>query len=288
MTATQTFQMPAPPRHLPSRETVVLLHSSAASARQWDALAERLQARFDVHALDLHGHGRQAAWGGERALSLHDEAALVLPVIERAGGAHLIGHSYGGAVALHLAATRPALVRSLAVYEPVLFRLLADHEPQSAAAQEAFGLAERMRALVAEGRAEHAAQRFIDYWSGASAWARMGVQRQDAIAARIDIVVQHFDALYAEPLPAARLARLGMPVLCLAGDRSTAAALRIAALLRELLPAARHETLTGLAHMGPITHAEQVNERLLRFHGLDAVAAVSPASGQPSGAFHSH
>jgi pimeloyl-ACP methyl ester carboxylesterase len=113
----------------PDRESVVLLHSSAASARQWDALAERLRPAFEVHAIDLHGHGRQAPWRCDRALSVHDEVAIVLPAMERAGGAHQIGHSYGGAVALHLEAARPSLVRSLAVYEPVLFHLLAHHEP---------------------------------------------------------------------------------------------------------------------------------------------------------------
>lgn len=268
MTATRhPLHTPASPRS--GRETIILLHSSAASARQWDALAERLRPTFDVHAVDLHGHGGQAAWRGERAMSVHDDAALVLPIIESAGRAHLIGHSYGGAVALHLAAARPSLVRSLAVYEPVLFRLLADHEPLGAAARQAFDLAETMRALMADGRAAAAAERFIDYWSGASAWARMGPERQRAVASRMAAVVQHFDTLYAEALPAARLAGLTMPMLCLSGDRSTAAALHIAALLRALLPGAQHEVLPGLGHMGPITHASQVNDRLLRLHGID-------------------
>ena len=268
MTATR-HPLCTPAEIRPNRETVILLHSSAASARQWDALADRLRPAFDVHAIDLHGHGRQAPWSGDRGPSVHDEAALVLPIIERAGGAHLIGHSYGGAVALHLSAARPSLVRSLAVYEPVLFGLLAEHEPRGAAAGEAFDLAETMRALVADGRAAAAAERFVDYWSGASVWSRLGPERQGAVVSRMPIVVQHFDALYAEPLPAARLARLTMPVLCLTGERSTAAALRIAALLRDLLPGARHEMLAGLGHMGPITHAPLVNDRLLRFHGVE-------------------
>ena len=117
----------APQLHSPQRETVVLLHSSAASARQWDALAERLRPRFEVHAIDLHGHGRQAPWRGDRPLSVHDEAALALPAIERAGAVHLVGHSYGAAVALHLAAARPSRVGSLALYEALPFRLLAEH-----------------------------------------------------------------------------------------------------------------------------------------------------------------
>lgn len=277
--------LPTPGRPNPERETVVLLHSSAASARQWDALAEQLQPVYDVQAIDLHGHGRQADWAGARPLSVHDEAELVMPVLQRARGGHVIGHSYGGAVAIYLAATQPQLVRSLAVYEPVLFRLLADHEPAGAAAQEAFGLAGHMRTMMAAGRAAEAAQRFVDYWSGASAWQRLGPQRQGGIVARMATVVQHFDALYGEPLPPALLERLTMPVLCLSGADSTPAALRIAALLRELLPQARHESLPGLAHMGPITQAPLVNERLLRFHGLAPrrAAPVSPPSGQVSG-----
>lgn len=256
-------------RSRPDRETVILLHSSAASARQWDALAERLRPAFEVHAIDLHGHGRQANWNQDRALSVHDDAALALPAIERAGGAHLVGHSYGAAIAMHLAAARPALVRSLAVYEPVLFHLLADHEPQGAAAREAIDLAERVRVLVAGGQAAAAAEHFVDHWSGTSAWAGLGPQRQQAVASRMPVVVQHFDALHAAALPTAPLARLTVPVLCLAGARSTAAARRIAGLLRSLLPGAQHETLAGLGHMGPITHAPLVNDRLLRFLGLD-------------------
>lgn len=253
------------------RQTVILLHSSAASARQWDALAERLQPAFDVHAIDLHGHGRQPDWTGERPLSVHDDAALALPVLERAGGAHLIGHSYGAAVAMHLAAAQPERVRSLAVYEPVLFHLLAEHEPQGGAAREAFDLAAAMRTLVTDGQATAAAQRFVDYWSGASAWAGLAPHQQRAIVARMPVVVQHFDTLHAQALAIAPLQRLAAPLLCLAGARSTAAALRVASLLRSLLPGARHETLPGLGHMGPITHAPLVNERLLRF-----VGAASP------------
>lgn len=277
MTATLTTFDAAAGRRA-DRQTVILLHSSAASARQWDALAERLTPYFDVQAIDLHGHGRQAGWSARRPLSLHDDAALALPALERAGGAHLIGHSYGAAVAMHLAAARPERVRSLAVYEPVLFRLLADHEPRGAAAREAFELAATMRERVAAGQMAAAAERFVDYWSGASAWAGLAAHQQRAIVSRMPVVVQHFDTLLAQALPMAPLQRLAAPLLCLAGARSTAAALRVAGLLRALLPGARHETLAGLGHMGPITHAPLVNERLLRFLGAARPGLRAPAA----------
>jgi pimeloyl-ACP methyl ester carboxylesterase len=247
-------------------DTVVLLHSSGASSRQWDRLAEALAPHARVHAVDLHGHGRQRAWPGERPMTLADEAALVRPLIERErGGVHLVGHSYGGALALNLALTSPRRVRSLAVYEPVLFRLLIDHEPTAPASCEVFELAERVRCCVRDGRFPAAAALFTDYWSGPGAWSRLAPDRQVQFAARMPLVVAHFEALFAEPLPGARLARLTMPTLCLTGETSTGAARRMAALLQGLLPAACHQTLAGMGHMGPLTHADEVNRRLLAF-----------------------
>jgi pimeloyl-ACP methyl ester carboxylesterase len=261
-----------------ARPVVVLLHASGGSSRQWDALAEQLRPGFDVHAIDLHGHGRQAPWSGRRPLSLHDDAALALPAIERAGSAHLIGHSYGGAVALHLAAARPGLVRSLAVYEPALFGLLAEQEPQSAASWEIRAVAEGLRAALAAGHAATAAERFIDYWSGDGSFARLGPQRQAPIVQRMPSVLRHFDTLHGEPLPREPLARLTVPLLCLTGAGSTAVCRRIGRLLQALLPRAQHETLAGMAHMGPMTHAAQVNGRLLRFLGT---AAATPQRATP-------
>jgi pimeloyl-ACP methyl ester carboxylesterase len=260
------------------RPTVVLLHSSAASSRQWDALAASLRPAFDVHAIDLHGHGRQAPWAGDGPLSAHDEAALVQPLIDRAGPVHLIGHSYGAAVAVHLAAARPSCVRSLAVFEPVLFHLLAEHEPYGAATREVLELAEDLRLLVMMGQLDVAAQDFLDYWSGATAWQRMPPQQQQSAASRMPCVMQQFDALFREPLSAGALARLSMPVLCLSGSRSTPAAQRMAALLRTLLPRARHETLEGIGHLGPITHASLVNERLQGFLAEQVAHPSHPAA----------
>jgi pimeloyl-ACP methyl ester carboxylesterase len=261
--------MTAIPNHptTSARPTVVLLHSSAASARQWDGLAGALRSDFEVHAIDLHGHGARPAWHDERPMTLDDEAQLVLPILERAGQAHLIGHSYGGAIALHLAMKRPGLVGSVAVYEPVLFGLMKV-DAAGVAAREAFDLAARMRLLVAAGDSTAAAGAFVDYWAGGSAWSRMAPQQQRSVVSRMATVVQHFDALYGEPPPVEQLARLPMPVLCLTGTRSTAAARRIGELLRELLPGQQHEAIDGLTHMGPITHPAVVNERLLRFLGV--------------------
>src|SRR5262245_48101730 len=57
-------------------DRVVLVPSSASSARQWKALAEQL-VRFQSVPLDLWGHGNQGRWHGAGALRLAEEAAAI-------------------------------------------------------------------------------------------------------------------------------------------------------------------------------------------------------------------
>ena len=106
---------------------LVLLHCTGASSAAWDKVSADIGPGFRKLAVDLHGFGDSDPWPGERPLSLADEAEAVLAaakVIERPF--HLVGHSYGGAVALKLALTAPERIASLTVIEPVSFHLLRD------------------------------------------------------------------------------------------------------------------------------------------------------------------
>lgn len=262
----------------PTRPAIVLLHASGSSARQWEPLAERLRATHDVHAIDLHDHGRGPAWTGTRPLSVGDDARLVADVLERTRGAHVIGHSYGGAVALHVAAVMPQRVHSLALYEPAVFSLLATRPETSAAAREIADVAATLRRLVDAAKPAEASAVFVDYWSGAGSWQRLSADQQRTIVGRIPATLAHFDALIGEALPADATRRLSMPMLVLHGARTVASAHAIASLLAADLPAATHAQLPGMGHMGPVTHAARVNERLLRFLGVDAAQAAEPAA----------
>ena len=103
---------------------VVCLHSNASSSSQWRALMELLAPRFHVLAPDTYGAGKSPPWPQGRKVALRDEVALLEPVLARAGdGFSLVGHSYGGGIALIAALAHRQRLRSMALYEANLFAL---------------------------------------------------------------------------------------------------------------------------------------------------------------------
>lgn len=241
--------------------SVVLLHASASSARQWQGFAAALGPRFAVHAIDLYGHGERMPWPGERPLALADEAALAAPLVLRSDGVHLVGHSYGGAVALKLAALYPGLVRSVTLFEPVMFAWIAG-TPEVA---DVVAVADSIGRHLALGSPAHAARGFIDFWSGAGTFGGMPASRQEAIAARMPAIDRHFRAVFSEPLALREVARLSIPMLFMTGARTPRVMQRFARAVGSALPMARHCTIAGAGHMGPITHAAQFDANARAF-----------------------
>ena len=109
---------------------VVLLHAVTANMAVWlvSNLVDTLARDYRVTAYDLRGHGLSAATPtgytsadmAEDFRGLHDALGL--------GPAYLIGHSFGGVVAMHAAATYPDRVRGMILSDPY-FPGLARLEP---------------------------------------------------------------------------------------------------------------------------------------------------------------
>ncbi len=242
-------------------EPVVLLHSSGSSAAQWRALIERLSRAFRVLAPDLYGYAAHAPF------TLEDEARIVHALLERCDEpVHLVGHSYGGAVALHVARERGDLVRSLVVIEPVAFHLLRDgDEADYGALAEVAGIAGAVQRSLDRGDYEGGFGRFVDYWSGAGAWAAIPAAKRSAIAAHLPKVALDFRATIHHPARPRDLRRMAMSALVVQGERSPWPTRRICARLAGALPQARLVTVPGAGHMCPVTHRDETNELLATF-----------------------
>jgi pimeloyl-ACP methyl ester carboxylesterase len=252
-------------------ETALLLHSSAGSGAQWRSLTEALRSRFRVLAPDLYGYGESDPWPGHGPLTLADEAALADAVTADHGPLHVIGHSYGGAVALSFALQRPERLRSLTLIEPVAFHLL-----RGAANRRLLVEIVKIAGVVADGAASGdyrgAMARFVDYWNGAGAWKRMKPEQQAGLARHTPKVALDFWATLIEPTShSASYRQIAAPALILRGSESPAPTRRIAELLAGTLLAARLHTIEGAGHMLPLTHAAAV-DAAVSAHLLHAIA----------------
>lgn len=239
-------------------EPVVLLHSSGSSAGQWRALAEQLSERYHVIAPDLFGYGGTDAWPGHRPFLLDCEAQIVLGLLERLDHpAHLVGHSYGGALALHMAATHGDRLLSMTLIEPVAFHLLRGID--SVALAEIVQVAATVARALEQGAYLTGLDHFIDYWSGSGAARRIPTHKRYAMAARLVKIGLEFHAVLNEQTRLEDFRGVPVPTLLLRGADAPLPTRRICQLLEPILPHALGETIAGAGHMAPLTHAEQVN-----------------------------
>lgn len=266
---------------------VVCLHSSTGSHAQWRGLVEALTGHCRSIAVDLHGHGRSPVWPAGQANSLqvdaHGVSALMQAAIEGGapGGMHLVGHSYGAAVALQIALCYPRWVRSLTLYEPVAFGVIRSMAPADDALGEIEDIAHSVETMVRAGELEGAARIFVGYWGGACAWEAMGPSQRAAVLGRIATVPRHFEALFRATWGPRLLSGLTMPTLLLQGTNTRAPARRVAELLGEALPHLHRIELAGAGHLGPMTHEPDVTALIVEHLGSSGLA--QPAHrGQPA------
>ena len=110
-----------------SGSCVILVHGSAQGSqvggdKHFDHQQSLADRGWQVLVPDRPGHGRSTDPGRPDDADL--DGALIAEMLD--DGAHVVGHSFGGAVALAASARRPELIKSLTVIEPAMQVLCTD------------------------------------------------------------------------------------------------------------------------------------------------------------------
>lgn len=231
------------------------MHSGGFTSRQWRKLAALLAPGYRVLAPDLLGYSESDPWPDGKPFHFRQDLDYLLSIIDTP--VHLVGHSYGGFLALQLALARPELVRSIAAYEPVAFGILDDVEDADARA----GLTGVKQTWEPgpSGVDETWLAAFVDWWNGPGAWTNLPEETRAAFRSVGWKVFQEVITLAADRTTRATYATITAPTLILGGAKSPLTERRVVEKLGASLPHARARFLEDAGHMGPITHAPIVN-----------------------------
>jgi len=242
-------------------EPVVLLHSHGLSGRQWRRLSADLVARgMRSLAVDLTGQGRSEPWPEPEPFSFHVDVERVAELVRSVQPAHVVGHSYGGLVALHVALAEPRAVRTVSVFDAVAFGVLDPGDDRDARAiLDALDLSwgpdaqERERWLRA----------FVEFWSGPGAWDALRGDARDEFLRTAWVIREGVRTLMEDRSPASTYAKLGVPALVVTGELSPLPARRTIERLAHAIPYARHTIIPGVGHLAPVTNPREVNPVIL-------------------------
>lgn len=135
---------------------LVLLHGLGCDHRTWDGVRPELSRARTVITPDLPGHGRSPKPWGRYDLEFYLKHLIRWLTVLSVGPVDLVGHSWGGALAVALASRRPDLVRSVGGVSAVR---MVDHLPPAPALRSfgAFG-----RAQLFGRPSEAATRRFLE------------------------------------------------------------------------------------------------------------------------------
>ena len=249
--------------------TVLCLHSSASSSRQWRQFRATIGDDYRVLTPDLCGYGGES-FAKTKRFSLDDEVDHIVDQIgldqigEQAEPIHVVGHSYGGAVALRFASRYPDRVKSLTLYEPAECLLLFEEGLHTDEACEIRGLREvfkqQSRSIFLRW---FAAREYINYWSGKNAWRGMRHHQKRRVVSVVPKIAAEWDALFSSSASLGDGSQFSMPVRILCGTRTKCTARRTAELLEEKIASASLQFVEGLGHMGPLAKPDVVNSLIL-------------------------
>jgi 2-hydroxy-6-oxonona-2,4-dienedioate hydrolase len=256
--------------------TVLLVHGQPGAGADWAAVAARLPRSLGVLAPTRPGYD------GSPARSMADNAALLADMLASAGGVPgvVVGHSYGGGIALLLAASHPELVAGLVLVAPVgdpasimlVDRVLAAPIVGPAVTAAVLGasawIGPRLRRLAGSGlpRPFTHVSRLLPDEQAAAALADRNL-RQSFVAEQRSLVAELPSVVAAAP-------EVRAPAVLLVGSRDSIVPAKAVARLAATLPRAELRVVARAGHFLLHDHPSAVAAAIGRLH-----RGLPPAAG---------
>lgn len=237
---------------------IVLLPPGASPASAWRKVVETLPSIHRAIAVNPAGYGDTEPVAAGVSLTVDDEADAVLAILsDIQGKVHLVGHSYGGVIALQLALAAPERFATLTLFEPAPYAILPGAGETALATQVEsvnFAFIEDFKA----GLTEKALAAYIDHYNGRpGAWAELGDKARTKLLAAAGNIAAGLAASHGNRYRLADYAGISVPTRVAAGSATDPVHARLSELIAQTVHGAELEHVSGAGHMLSLTHPSQ-------------------------------
>ncbi|MDU9005489.1 alpha/beta fold hydrolase [Sedimentitalea todarodis] len=261
---------------------VVLVHGGVSDLRTWGAQFEPLAEHYRTIAYSRRYHCPNPPISSDTPDPIQTHVDDLAELIETLGAspAHVVGHSWGGLIALLLALQRPQILRSLVLIEPPVVSMhvtvpptigqmtrLLIRSPKLAVAIAKLGGGALMPAEKAfrKGDDKSAVEYFGRGVLGKHRFASLSAERYEQVWENRG--PERALALYAgfPDLRTADFSQISIPVLLITGSESPSIFLLLIDELSQRLPNARRQVILGASHIVHEDAPQALNDAVLSF-----------------------
>jgi pimeloyl-ACP methyl ester carboxylesterase len=241
-----------------SGRPLVLVHGISATSARWQAVVSGLAEHFTVYAVNRRGRGKSGDSGQYTIEREYEDLVAVIDSIGRP--VNLLGHSYGGTIALE-AALLTTNIRRLVLYEPsmLICRSIAD-----AAAH-----IKRLETLLEENDRNGLVSLFLNRFVRTSSDEIDTMKASPAWSHRLEVAHTIPREMHAQGsrycFEPERFRTLEVPTLLLVGDDSDDDLKAGAEMLQGVLPDSRLKGLPGQKHAAMETAPRLFLDEVLGF-----------------------
>ncbi|GJL80804.1 MAG: esterase [marine bacterium B5-7] len=253
---------------------ILFVPGSFSTPMAWRGVQKHLPPHYRFVGTSLCGYGETEETRTLDDLGMHHQTRVIEAVAEKINApVHLVGHSFGGTIALATALCGNIDVLSIATFEANPLAVMRERS-QTGLYETTRRMSEEFESAYRAGERD-AAKRIIDFWGGKYSFRNMPEAVQEYCRASTYANVLDWRTAFRFEASMADYAGLNTPVLLVRGASANAAMVEITDALSDSLDNCRTAIVDGASHFLITTHAREC-ARLLSdfFAGITGEADV--------------